>query len=318
MLRVAAVLAALALALGSCGGDGEAPPEPTPRADPPAAPAVTLTAEERAVWRPGPARSDRVPVLVYHGIAPASGFESPADAQFGIAPEDFARQMTLLAHAGYEAITLEQFRRFHAGEPADLPPRPILLTFDDGRADSWQGADGALARHGWTAVMFVDVGAVDRAAPEYLTWEELSRMRESGRWELELHAGRGHRNIRYGDGPRDVGPFYAYRDERGGETHEAWRRRAFGDLDWGEEQLRRHLPGFRPRAFAPPYGNYGQLGTNDPAIPVELGAELRRRYGLVFTQEDPRQARPGDEDVPRLQIIRRMTGGELHDWLAAP
>ena len=38
-------------------------------------------------------------------------------------------------------------------------------------------------------------------------------------------------------------------------------------LDWGEEQLRRHVPGYEPLAFAPPYGAYGQLATNDPAIP---------------------------------------------------
>ena len=278
---------------------------------------MTLTAEERAVWKRPPERAGRVPVLLYHGIAPASGFESPADAQYGITREDFARQLALLAHAGYEAITIEQFRRFHAGEPADLPALPVLITFDDARADSWQGADGALERQGWTAVMFTDVGAVERGGREYVTWPELVRMRESGRWEIELHAGRGHRNIRYGEGPRDVGPFYAYRDALADETHEEWRQRAFGDLDWGEERLRRHLPGFEPRGFAPPYGNYGQLRTNDPAIPVELGAELRRRYGLVFTQEDPRPAQPGDEDVPRLQITRRMSGGDIHAWLVA-
>jgi peptidoglycan/xylan/chitin deacetylase (PgdA/CDA1 family) len=320
MLRRAAVLAFVALTLGSCGGDdgGSAAATPTPRPDPPAAPAVTLSAEDRAVWRPVPARRGRVPVLLYHGIAPASGFESQADAYYGITREDFAKQMALLAHAGYEAITLEEFRRFHAGEPVDLPPRPILLTFDDARADSWQGADGTLAHHGWTAVMFADVEAIDRGAREYVTWEELARMQKSGRWEIELHAGRGHHNIRYGDGPRDVGPFYAFRDARTGETLDEWRERAFGDLDWGEQQLRRHLPGYAPRAFAPPYGNYGQLSTNDPAIPVELGTELRRRYGLVFTQEDARLARPGDEDVPRLQTTRRMSGGDLHAWLAGP
>ena len=87
-------------------------------------------------------------------------------------------------------------------------------------------------------------------------------------------------------------------------------------LDWGEEQLRRHIPGYEPLAFAPPYGAYGQLATNDPAIPSALRDELRRRYGLVFVQEHPRAAREGDTLVPRLQLTRAITGGDLHAWLA--
>jgi peptidoglycan/xylan/chitin deacetylase (PgdA/CDA1 family) len=316
-IHVPTAAAVLALALGGCGESTD-PAGSTPRQAPSTADPITLTDEERAVWTTPAPHRDRVPVLLYHGIGPAAGFADAADAAYGIERSDFARQLALLAHAGYEAITLDQFRRFHAGEPVELPAHPILLTFDDGRADSWQGADGALRDHGWSAVLFADAGRIDRGDREYVSWSELARMQESGRWEIQLHAGRGHHNIRYGPRPRDVGPFYAFRDMPGGEKHDGWRRRVLADLDWGEAQLRRHVPGYAPRAFAPPYGNYGQISTNDPAIPRVLGRELRRRYGVVFTQADPRPARPGDVDVPRLQITRRMTGGELHAWLSTP
>jgi peptidoglycan/xylan/chitin deacetylase (PgdA/CDA1 family) len=93
------------------------------------------------------------------------------------------------------AITLEQFRRFHAGESQDLPPRPLLLTFDDALAGSFDGADAALRELGWTAVMFVDVGADDAAAPGYAGWERLRAAQRSGRGELQLHSGHWHRNI---------------------------------------------------------------------------------------------------------------------------
>jgi len=78
-----------------------------------------------------------------------------------------------------------------------------------------------------------------------------------------------------------------------------------------------HIPGYQPLAFAPPYGALGQVATNDPAIPGELAAELRRRFGLVFVQDDPRAARPHDVLVPRLQLMRAMAGGDLRAWLAA-
>jgi peptidoglycan/xylan/chitin deacetylase (PgdA/CDA1 family) len=294
------------LALAGCGAARDA--EPLPGL------AITLTADDRAVWTTPPDGDDRVPVLLYHGIGERAGYASQADAYYALDPDDFAKQMALLDHAGYEAVTLEQFRAFAAGEDVALPEHPLLLTIDDSREDSWRNADAVLARHGWSAVMFADTGAIDRGAEEYVSWSELARMQRSGRWEIQLHAGRGHHNIP--SAPGTSGPFYANRDASLGESLDDWRERVTEDLDWGEEQLRRHVPGYEPLAFAPPYGAYGQLATNDPAIPSALRDELRRRYGLVFVQEHPRAAREGDTLVPRLQLTRAMTGGDLHAWLA--
>jgi len=310
-----ALLAILALPVCGCAESRE----PTARvasarvAAPPAV--VTLTAEDRAIWRTPRSDPGRIPVLLYHGIDERAAFANQADAYYAVAPAEFAKQMALLHHAGYRAITLEQFRRFHAGEPVDLPAHPILITFDDGRADAPLNADPVLARYDWSAAMFVDVGAVTAGAAEYATWEQLAAMQESGRWSIQLHAGRGHHNIRYGAGARDVGPYYAYRDALHGETLDDWHGRVAADLEWGAGELRRHVPGYEPLAFAPPFGAYGQIGTNDPGIPRLMERELRDRFGLVFVQEDPRPAGPGGLEVPRLQLDRTMTGGELHSWL---
>ena len=308
-----ALLAILALLVCGCAGSRE-PAARTASARVAAPPAVvTLTAEDRAIWRTPRSDPGRIPVLLYHGVDERAGFANQADAYYAVAPAEFAKQMALLHHAGYRAITLQQFRRFHAGEPVDLPAHPILITFDDGRADAPLNADPVLARYDWSAAMFVDVGAV--GAAEYATWEQIAAMQKSGRWSIQLHAGRGHHNIRYGAGARDVGPYYAYRDALHGETLDDWRRRVAADLEWGVGELRRHVPGYEPLAFAPPFGAYGQIGTNDPGIPRLMERELRDRFGLVFVQEDPRPAGPGGLEVPRLQLDRTMTGGELHSWL---
>jgi peptidoglycan/xylan/chitin deacetylase (PgdA/CDA1 family) len=284
-----------------------------PSAGPRPALGITLTAEERAVWRPLPVARNGIPVLLYHGIGEASEFGNPADSAYGVGRADFAKQMALLHAGGYETITLEQFRRFQAGGDVDLPPRPLLLTFDDALASSFEGADAILRELGWTAVMFVDVGAVHRGATGYAGWEHLRTAQRSGRWELQLHAGRGHHNIAY-DARGTAGPYYAYRIA-GRERLDDWWRRVRRDLEWGEARLQAEIPDYRRQSFAPPYGNFGQLATNDPRIPERLGSWLRGRYGLVFVQEPARYARVGDAFAPRLQITRRMTGGEIHAWL---
>jgi peptidoglycan/xylan/chitin deacetylase (PgdA/CDA1 family) len=313
--QLAVLGAILALFAAGCADDGGSPARNASARVPVPATPVTLTAEDRAVWRNPADHGGRIPVLLYHGIAERSGFGNGADAFYGVRPAEFAKQMALLHHAGYHAITLEQFRRFRAREPVDLPAHPILITFDDGRADAWRNADRVLAGYGWSAAMFVDVGAVTAGGAEYATWDELAAMQRSGRWSIQLHAGRGHHNIRYGAGAREVGPFYAYRDALHGETLAGWRERVVADLEWGADELRRHVPGYEPLGFAPPFGAYGQLDTNDPGIPRLMGRELRERFGLVFVQQDPHAAAPGDGDVTRLQLDRTTTGGQLHNWL---
>ena len=156
------------------------------------APEVPLTSEEKQVWAELPPDRSAIPVLLYHGIGPESDFSNAADASYGVGTEDFAKQMTMIQHAGYQTIDLQTFIDFVQNKPVELPPRPLLLTFDDARADSWTGADGILRKLGYTAVMFVDVGRVERGDAEYLRWPELESLQDSGGWELQFHSGQGH------------------------------------------------------------------------------------------------------------------------------
>jgi peptidoglycan/xylan/chitin deacetylase (PgdA/CDA1 family) len=306
------VPAALIVALTGLAACGEA--EDTQRT-PIAAPEVTLSEAEKEGWAPLAPDRTAIPVLLYHGIGPASDFADAADAEYGVDTEDFAKQMTMIEHAGYETIDLRTFIDFVHGEEVDLPARPLLLTFDDARADSWTGADGILGELGFNAVMFVDVGRVDGGDPEYLTWDELSGL-DGDRWELQLHSGEGHQQIQYGPGDDDYGPFYAYKKE--GEDFDGWRDRVRSDIEWGQDTLAEHISAFRPLAFAPPYGTYGQDGTNDPRIPGELLGWLSDRYEVVFTQDVNARAEPGaGQPVGRIQVTRATTGGELRDALVS-
>ena len=265
------------------------------------APRVMLTAEDRELWAPRAPDRSAVPVLLYRAMA----------------PQAFARQMVLMEHAGYETITLGQFVRFIRGDAVSLPPRPLLLTFDGGRADSWTGSDAILRKLGFTAAIFVDVGRVDaKDHREYLTWKELDSLQRSGRWEVQLQAGTGGHEIQYGPAPEDVGPFYAYRGSD--ERIDGWRERVFSDITWGEERLTTRLPAYRALAFAPPYGNYGQAGTNDPRIPRLLLARLLDSFEVVFTQDrdgfgSPRSGKA--QPYGRIEIGPKVSEEELRNSL---
>jgi hypothetical protein len=308
---VGVMTCACVLVPAGCGSSGASGGRRATERTPAPPPTVTLSEEEKQVWSPLPPDRSKIPVLLYHGIGPPSDFSNSVDASYGIDPYDFAKQMTLIRHAGFQTVDLQTFLRFVEGESVELPPRPFLLTFDDARADSWTGADGILKELGFRAVMFVDVGRVADRDPEYLTWHQLQKMQRSGRWELQLHSGYGHMLIQWGPKPEDVGPFYAY--EKQGESFDGWKQRTFSDIDWGGKQLARNIRGYRPKAIAPPYGNYGQDGTNDPNIPHTLLPWLTQHYQLVFTQDRNWFAKPGaSQPLGRYQVTRATSGGDVH------
>jgi hypothetical protein len=299
--------------MAACGDSGDKTEARAARTPAPA-PVVELSADEQQVWAKLPPDRSAIPVLLYHGIGPESDFANADNAAYGIAAEDFAKQMTMIHHAGYQTIDLQTFIDFVQGKEVELPPRPLLLTFDDARADSWTGGDGILRELGFHAVMFVDVGRVDGGDPEYLTWHELQTVQDSGRWQLQLHSGEGHQQIQYGPGDDDYGPYYAY--EKQDEAFGAWQKRARSDIEWGDKTLSDHIAAYRPLAFAPPYGSYGQDGTNDPHIPSDLLNWLTKRYGAVFTQDVNARARPGGgPPLGRLQVTRAIAGGDIKEML---
>ena len=129
---------------------------------------------------------------------------------------------------------------------------------------------------------------------------------------------RGDHRIRYGSGPDDVGGCSdAYRGSQ--EILGGWRERVFSDITWGEEQLVFRVRGYRPLAFAPPYGNYGQAATNDQRIPRELLARLQQSFEVVFTQDRSGFAvLPGAlNPLGRIEITRDLSEAQLHALLAS-
>jgi peptidoglycan/xylan/chitin deacetylase (PgdA/CDA1 family) len=206
---------------------------------------------------------------------------------------------------------------FRQGRGA-LPRKPILLTFDDGRLDSYRGADQVLAREHMRAAMFVITGQVDRKNPFYLSWDELHRMHDSGRWDIEPHAHDGHTEVTISASGQRA-PFYAARRftrSRGLESLGAWEARVDTDLFTLERQFAEH--GFRPDAFAVPYSDYGQGRTNDSAIAGLLSALLKRQFGSYFVQADDGDAAfsaPGIGAVDRYEVRTDTTLDDLYGWL---
>jgi peptidoglycan/xylan/chitin deacetylase (PgdA/CDA1 family)/GT2 family glycosyltransferase len=93
----------------------------------------------------------RLPVLLYHNVGPARAARFP---QLTISPERFERQMRWLSARGYTTIRSRDWIAW-VNQGVALPPKPVLLTFDDGYADLATYAFPVLRRYGFTAEVFV-------------------------------------------------------------------------------------------------------------------------------------------------------------------
>jgi peptidoglycan/xylan/chitin deacetylase (PgdA/CDA1 family) len=115
----------------------------------------------------------QVPILTYHYI---SVNPNPADSlrtQLSVTPSDFAAQLEYLAASGYASITLDELLAAQAGA-LTLPPKPVLLTFDDGYADFYQNAYPLLQRYQIKATIYIPTDLIDR--PGYMSWDNLREL----------------------------------------------------------------------------------------------------------------------------------------------
>jgi peptidoglycan/xylan/chitin deacetylase (PgdA/CDA1 family) len=273
------------------------------------APLVSLGRSTLERYAPREPYSGAVPVLLYHGI-------NDDNDRYSVSREAFALHMEMLDVAGYDAISIEQYLRFRAGDLRGLPPRPVLITFDDGRLDSFRGADAVLERHGMRAVMYSITGPVADGNPFYLSWRELHAMRSSGRWDVQPHGRDGHRRI-VADPSGATGAFYAsrsYTRSEGVETYADYARRVAGDVYELKGDFERH--GIAAESFAPPYGDVGQHA-DDRRIPGFLRDLLETQFRVVFLQaegNDPPYTRPAGPAL-RYEVHTGTRAHDLHAWL---
>lgn len=103
-----------------------------------------------------------------------------------VSPARFEEQMAWLTEHGYEAVSMADLLRAWQGELA-LPPKTVVLTFDDGYADAYTTAAPILARHGFRGTVFVVNRFVGK--PGYLSLEQLQSLKAAG-WEIGFHSNR--------------------------------------------------------------------------------------------------------------------------------
>ena len=120
-----------------------------------------------------------VPILLYHQI----GYSQIQDNPYYVSPEEFEKQMFLLHAWGYKTITVHQLANAILNG-ADLPYKPIALTFDDGNDNTYTRAFPIMQKFNFTGTAYVVYNFI--GITNYMNKSQIRELYQAG-WEIGSH-----------------------------------------------------------------------------------------------------------------------------------
>lgn len=240
-------------------------------------------ADEREPERDGTLRRIHVPVLMYHYVGDLPEDSDIYRTDLTLDPGVFRGHLEYLRDENYTTISLyDLYDALVYGR--ELPPRPIVLTFDDGHIDHYENVFPLLREFDFTGTFFIITQTADEANVDYVTWAQIQEMAAAG-MSMESHT-KTHIDLRDRDHDRLV-------------------YEILGSI----ESLRAHT-GQPTRMFAYPAGRYDE---NTLAVLGQAGVQiaLTTQYGAYHTSDNllelPRLRISRDTGVPGLDHLLRSS-----------
>lgn len=153
-------------------------PTDTPTVPPSETPTPSLTPTP-AAYLQGPG-AITVPILLYHHI----GTSLQGDTVYYVPSGAFERQMDLLYQWGYRTISVELLARA-INQGAELPSKPILLTFDDGSETVYTTALPIMQKYGFRGTAYIVYNYM--WVPGFMNVDEVRALAAAG-WEIGSHS----------------------------------------------------------------------------------------------------------------------------------
>ncbi len=199
-------------------------------------------------------------VLCYHNI-PAQAH--PNDA-YGVSQNTFVEQMEYLRTHGYHPVAIKDILAAKKGEKI-LPPRPVLLFFDDAYISYYDFVAPVLKEFGYPSILPV-VGSWIDTPPKQLSeplmnWGQIRELGKSTLVEIVSHSYDLHKGIQYNP-QGNIGPAAYVRayniEEKRYETKNEYHERIYHDFVAQKRLFKKQLD-FFPTNIVWPYGKFNEI-----------------------------------------------------------
>ena len=217
-----------------------------------------------------------LPVIMYHSIC------DNGPQEYIVTPQQLESDLQWLSSHGYTAVSAKQVCDYTHGNGC-LPPKPVMITADDGHYNNLSQLLPLLEKYDMCAVIsivgsYTDVYAESdphQDSYSYLTWDDINTLTASGRIEIGSHTYDMHS---LSGGRKGCAKLSC-------ETAEEYRSILRKDLSKLQNEISRHT-GQSPVVFAYPFG-----AVSRESLPVirELGFSmtLTCREGPNYIVHDP-------------------------------
>ncbi|WGE48064.1 poly-beta-1,6-N-acetyl-D-glucosamine N-deacetylase PgaB [Actinobacillus equuli] len=263
--------------------------------------------------------ADTYSVLAYHSVVDES---APKDKRLYVSQTITVQQ--LISHfnwfkaQGYNVVSWQQVMDAEQGKTT-LPPKAVLISFDDGYETMYSVIYPLLKAYNYPAV-FAPVSSwidtpmggkiqygnekLDRAK-YFATWQQIDEMQKSGLVEIASHTHDLHHGVKANPGGSQLAAMIAPEYKNGKyETEAQYKSRLLNDMKMSVNLIKKHT-GKAPRVMVWPYGAF-----NDAAI------ELAKQAGMPyhFTLKE-KVNHVGDTHIGRFLIDAESNFAVIADYL---
>jgi biofilm PGA synthesis lipoprotein PgaB len=141
--------------------------------------------------------------IAYHDVNDSD----PDQAVVAVRTERLIEQLAWLRENGYQAVSVDQVLAARRGGPP-LPPKAVMLSFDDGYSSFYTRVMPILRAYNWPALLApvgtwidtpltqpVDFAGTPRPRGDFLTWQQIREVSRSGLVEIAAHTDASHKGI---------------------------------------------------------------------------------------------------------------------------
>jgi biofilm PGA synthesis lipoprotein PgaB len=228
------------------------------------APAFAPPSERPLAASEKPWPKNHVLGIAYHDVED----RDPDQAVVAVRTERMIEQLAWLRENGYKPVTVDQIMAARKGGP-ELPAKAILLSFDDGYASFYTRVLPVLRAYNWHALLApvgvwidtprnqpVDFAGAPRARSDFLTWDQVREISQSGLVEIAAHTDANHKGI-LANPQGNMQPAAATRRydpvTKRYESEADFQARIRVDVNNISEKIRK-VTGKKPRVWVWPYG----------------------------------------------------------------
>ncbi|CDL80401.1 poly-beta-1,6-N-acetyl-D-glucosamine N-deacetylase PgaB [Xenorhabdus cabanillasii] len=247
-------------------------------------------------------------VLAYHDVE-----DDGADQRFmSVRTSALNEQFAWLRANGYQPITVDQILAANQGG-TPLPPKAVLLTFDDGYSSFYHRVFPLLKAYNWPAILapvgvWVDVpagkpvnfGGLKVSRERFTTWEQIAEMSRSGLVEIASHTYQHHYGA-IGNPQGNTEPAAAIRiyDPKTGkyESDQKFRQRMEQDVATITQRIV-SATGKKPRVWVWPYGI-------DSGVTLDIAK--RHGYKMALTLGNGLAKAENLNNIPRILLTNNPT-----------